>query len=152
MRFLGRGFESHTLLINTLILQNFPVYVELDHFLFRIFFSRFYFPVSGLKPWTQGSVDPSFPQFLRSIFIAHNVQQFRCLSIFHRVLLTPALALSASQLVPKKTKAFLAHHTSTYFHLLRIGVDAQTNTHADQRLNFETCDRLRLATTRPNIN
>ena len=41
------------------------------------------------------------PWFLPSIFIAHRVQQSHCSSIFHRVLLTHALALSASQYVPK---------------------------------------------------
>ena len=47
-------------------------------------------------------VVPSPPQFLPSIFIAHRVQQSHCSSIFHRVLLTHALALSASQFVHKK--------------------------------------------------
>ena len=47
-------------------------------------------------------VVPSPPRFLRSIFIAHRVQQSHCSSIFHRVLLTHALALSASQFVRKK--------------------------------------------------
>ena len=42
------------------------------------------------------------PRFLPSIFIAHRVQQSHCSSIFHRVLLTPALALSASQFVHDK--------------------------------------------------
>ena len=42
------------------------------------------------------------PRFLPSIFIAHRVQQFHWSSIFHRVLLTHALALSASQFVHKK--------------------------------------------------
>ena len=42
------------------------------------------------------------PRFLRSIFIAHRVQQSRCSSSFHRVLLTHALALSPSQFVQKK--------------------------------------------------
>ena len=47
-------------------------------------------------------VDPSPPRFLPSIFIAHRVQQSHCSSIFHRVLLlTHALALSASQFVYK---------------------------------------------------
>ena len=45
---------------------------------------------------------PSPPRFLPSIFIAHRVQHSHCSSIFHRVLLTHALALSASQLVHKK--------------------------------------------------
>ena len=40
---------------------------------------------------------PPPPRFLPSIFIAHRVQQSHCSSIFHRVLLTHALALSASQ-------------------------------------------------------
>ena len=35
-------------------------------------------------------------------FIAHRIQQSHCSSIFHRVLLTHALALSASQFVRKK--------------------------------------------------
>ena len=47
-------------------------------------------------------VIPSPPRFSPSIFIAHRVQQSHCLSIVHRVLLTHALALSASQFVHKK--------------------------------------------------
>ena len=47
-------------------------------------------------------VAPSPPRFLLSFFIAHRVQQSHCSSIFHRVLLTHALALSASQFVHKK--------------------------------------------------
>ena len=42
------------------------------------------------------------PRFLPSIFIAHMVQQSHCSSIFHRVLLTHALALSAIQFAHKK--------------------------------------------------
>ena len=45
---------------------------------------------------------PSAPRFLPSIFIAHRVQQSHCSSIFHRVLLTHALALSACQIEHKK--------------------------------------------------
>ena len=53
------------------------------------------------KPWSQvSSLTP--PRFSPSIFNAHRVQQSHCLSIFHRVLLTHALALSASQFVHKK--------------------------------------------------
>ena len=55
--------------------------------------------------WTKAVVTgvvPSPPRFLPSIFIAHRVQQSHCSSIFHRVLLTHALALSASQFVHKK--------------------------------------------------
>ena len=47
-------------------------------------------------------VVPSSPRFLPSMFIAHRVQQSHCSSIFHRVLQTHALALSASQFVHKK--------------------------------------------------
>ena len=47
-------------------------------------------------------VIPSPPGFLPSIFIAHRVQQSHCSSIVHRVLLTHALALSASQFVHKR--------------------------------------------------
>ena len=48
-------------------------------------------------------VVPSPPRFLPSTFIAHRVQQSHCCSsIFHRVLLTHALALSASQFMHKK--------------------------------------------------
>ena len=54
------------------------------------------------KPWSTGVI-PSLPRFLPSIFIAHRVQQPHCSSIFHRVLLTYALALSASQFVHKKS-------------------------------------------------
>ena len=58
-------------------------------------FTHFYFPASGQ------AVVPSCPRF--SIFIAHRVQQTHwCSPIFHRVLLTHALALSASQFVHKK--------------------------------------------------
>ena len=53
------------------------------------------------KPWSQVSSIPS-PRFLPSIFIAYRVQQSHCSSIFHRVLLTRALALPASQLVHRK--------------------------------------------------
>ena len=70
-------------------------------FFFFFFFSHFYFPASGQAVVT--GVVPSPARFLPSIFIAHRrVQQSHCSSIFHRVLLTHALALSASQFVHKK--------------------------------------------------
>ena len=56
-------------------------------------------------PWSQVSSLPP-PRFLPSIFIAHRVQQSHCSSILHQVLLlTHALALSASQFVHKKKKS-----------------------------------------------
>ena len=53
------------------------------------------------KPWTQvSSLLP--PRFLPSTFIAHRLQHSHCSSIFHRVLLTHALALFTSQFVLTK--------------------------------------------------
>ena len=69
-------------------------------FFFFLLFSHIYFPASGQAVVT--GVVPSPPRFLSSIIIAHRVQQSHCSSIFHRVLLTPALALSASQFARKK--------------------------------------------------
>ena len=67
---------------------------------FSFFFSHFYFPLSGRAVVT--GVIPSPRRFLPSIFIAHRVQQSHCSSIFRLVLLSHALALSASQFVHKK--------------------------------------------------
>ena len=67
---------------------------------FFLFFAHIYFPAFGQAVVT-GAV-PSSPRFLPSIFIAHRDQQSQRSSIFHRVLLTYALALSASQFVHKK--------------------------------------------------
>ena len=67
---------------------------------FFFFFAHFYFPASGQAVVT--GVVPSPPRFLPSLFIAHRVQHSHCSSICHRVLLTHALALSASQFVHKK--------------------------------------------------
>ena len=63
------------------------------------FFSHFYFPASAQAVVT--GVVPSTPRFLPSICITHRVQQSHRSSIFHRVLLTHALAFSASQFVHK---------------------------------------------------
>ena len=68
---------------------------------FFFFFAHFYFPASGQTVVT--GVVPSPPPFLPSVFIAHTVQQSHCSSIFPRVLLTHALALSASQFVRKES-------------------------------------------------
>ena len=67
---------------------------------FFFFFSHtFNFSASGQAVVT-GVIPP--PRFLPSICIAHRIQQSHCTSIVHRVLLTHALALSASQFVHKK--------------------------------------------------
>ena len=68
-----------------------------------IFVVHFYFPASGRAVVT--GVDPSPPRFLPSLFYrAHRVQQSHCARRFliEWVLLTHALALSASQFVHKK--------------------------------------------------
>ena len=70
-------------------------------FLFFII-AHFYFPASGQAVVT--GANPSPPRFLPSIFIAHRVQQSHCSSIFHRTLLTHALALSASQFICPQEK------------------------------------------------
>ena len=67
---------------------------------FLFFFTHIYFPASGQAVAT-GAV-PSPPRFSPSIFVAHRVQQSHCSLSFHRVLLTHALALSASQFMHKK--------------------------------------------------
>ena len=66
----------------------------------KFFFSHIYFTASGQAVVT--CVVPSPPRFLPSIFVAHRVQQSHCSSIFHRGLLTHALALSARQFVHEK--------------------------------------------------
>ena len=69
-------------------------------YIFFFFLAHFHFPAPGQAVVT--GVIPSPPRFLPSIFIAHRVQQSHCSSVFHRVLLTHALALSASQFVHKR--------------------------------------------------
>ena len=69
---------------------------------FTFFFPDFYkyLPVSGQAVVTLIVSSP--PGFLPSNFIVHRVQQSDCSLIFHRVLLTHVLALSASQFVHKE--------------------------------------------------
>ena len=82
-----------------LLFLYFSTYILCREIMF-FFLAHFYFPASGQAVVT--GVVPSSPRFLPSIFIAHRVQQSHCSSIFHRLLLTRALALSASQFVHKK--------------------------------------------------
>ena len=89
------GFGHRTALTFSLLAKGFGV---LAFFFFS--FAHFYFPASGQAVVT--GVIPSSPRFLPPTFIAHRVQQSRCLSMLHRVVLTHALALSASQFVLKK--------------------------------------------------
>ena len=108
---------------------------------FFFFFSRFCFPASGQAVVT--GVAPSPPRFLPSIFIAHRVQQSHCSSIVHRVLLlTHALALSASQFVRKKK----SQRIFTSVHSAGLGLTKLTYTrlvdnllrHRDDPLNVHS--------------
>ena len=78
-------------------IPNFHYYRASDSFVII----HVYVPASAQAVVT--GVVPSPPRFLPSIFIAHRVQQSQCSSTFPRVLLlTHALALSASKFVRKK--------------------------------------------------
>ena len=73
--------------------------------LFFFFFFSFFFRTLLLSSfWTSRGhkCRPFSSPVLAFNFIAHRVRQSHCSSIFHRVLLTHALALSASQFVRKK--------------------------------------------------
>ena len=100
------------------------------------FFVHFYFPASGQAMVT--GVDPSPPRFLPSIFIAHRVQQSHCSSIFHRMLLTHALALSASQFVRKKKSL----PTYTSMHSAGLELTKLTYTRLEDNLIRHRGDRL----------
>ena len=81
------------------------------------------------------------PRFLPSIFIAHRVQQSHCSSSFHRVLLTHAPALSASQFVPKKKSQRI--HTS--MHSAGLELTKPTYTRLEDNLIRHRGDRLYIA-------
>ena len=105
-------------------------------FFFFFSFTHFYFPASGQAVVT--GVVPFPPRFLPSIFIAHRVQQSYCSSIFHRVLLTHALALSASQFVHKKKSQRV--HTS--MHSAGLELTKLTYTRLEDNLVRHRGDRL----------
>ena len=75
----------------------------------------YFLPASGQAVVT-AVVPSSPPRFLPSILIAHTVPQFHCSSIFHRVLLTHALALPAGQFVNKKKspRRFTSMHSGVF--------------------------------------
>ena len=107
----------------------------------RINSTHIYFPASGQAVVT--GVVSSPPRFLPSIFIAHRVQQSHCSSIFHRVLPTHALALSASQFVRKKKSPRI--YTSTHsggFELTKL-----TYTRLEDNLIRHRGDRLVITTS-----
>ena len=105
-------------------------------FFFFFFFAYFYFPASGQAVVT--GVIPSPPRFLPSFFIAHRVQQSHCSSIFHRTLLTHALALSASQFVHKKK----SQRIYTSMHSAGLQLTKLTYTRLEDNLIRHRGDRL----------
>ena len=98
--FSSKFVERRTVLREHRTIRHTPSVRQTLCFLFFVFFTHIYFPASGQAVVT--GVVPFPHRFLPSVFIAHRVQQSHCSSIFHRVLPTHALALSASQFVHKK--------------------------------------------------
>ena len=90
------------------------------------------------KPWSQMSSLFSPWRCLPSIFIAHRVQQSHCSSIFHRVLLTHALALSTSQFVHKKK----SQRMYTSMHSAGLELTKLTCTRPEDNLIRHRGDRL----------
>ena len=90
-------------------------------------------------------VIPSPPRFLPSIFIANRVQQSHCSSIVHRMLLTHALALSASQFVHKKK----SQRIYTSMHLAGLELTKLTYTRLEDNLIRHRGDRLYRSATPP---
>ena len=99
-----------------------------------LFSSHFYFSASGQAVVT--GVVPSPPRFLPSICIAHRFQQPHCSSIFHRVLLTHALALSASQFVHKEKSPRIY----TSMHSAGLELTKLTYTRFEDNLRRHRCD------------
>ena len=89
--------------------------------LFFFFFSYTFTP-QFLDTAVVTGVIPSSPRFLPSTFVAHRVQQSHCSPIFHRVLLTHALALSASQFVHRQK----SHRIYTSMHSVRLDLTKLT--------------------------
>ena len=91
-------------------------YFILFYFIYLFFFfshtSTFQLPN---KPWSQVSSLLPHGSCLQ-LFISHRVQQSHCSSIFHRVLLAHAFALSASQSVHKKNspRIFTSMHSGGF--------------------------------------
>ena len=99
-------FPNHPL-FKTRFIPTFAFFFAKLHRMFRhsciLFFnisSSHFFPASGQA--VIAGVVHSHPRFLPPVFIAHRFQQSHCSSMFHRELLTYALALSACQFVQKK--------------------------------------------------
>ena len=106
-------------------------------FFFFFFSSHFHFPASSGQAVVTGVV-PSPRRSLPSIFIAHRVQQSHCSSIFHRMLLTHALALSASQIVHKKK----SQQIYTSMHSAGLELTKLTSTRLEDNLIRHRGDRM----------
>ena len=92
---------------------------DVRSFFLFLFSSHFYFPASGQTVVTGVARSPLRP--FPSIFISHRVQQSHFSSIFHRVLLTHALALSASHFVhTKKSQRIYTSMHSGGFELTKL--------------------------------
>ena len=116
--------------------KSLTLYYRLYIYIYIFFFTHFYCPASGQAVVT--GVVPSPPRFLPSICIAHRVKQSHCSSIFHRVLLTHALALSASQYVHKKKTPRIY----TSMHSGRSELTKLTYTRLEDSLTRHRGDRL----------
>ena len=112
-------------------------------FFFVFFSAHFHFPASGQAVVT--GVIPSPPRFLPSIFFAHRVQQSHCSSIVHRMLLTHALALSASQFVHKKK----SQQIYTSMHSAGLELTKLTYTRLEDNLIRHRGDRLLIGFREP---
>ena len=96
--------------------------------MFLLFSHTFTFQILD-KPWSQASsLLP--PVSCINFSIAHMVQQSHCSPIFHRVLLTYALALSASQFVHKKK----SQRTYTSMHSAGLELTKLTYTRLEDNL------------------
>ena len=106
-----------------------------------LFFFFFFCTLSLSSFWTSRGhrCRPfSSPVLAFNFFIAHRVQQFHCSSIFHRVLLTHALALSASQFVHKKK----SQRIYTSMHSAGLELTKLTYTRLEDNLIRHRGDRL----------
>ena len=98
------------------------------------------------KPWSQVS-SLLLPGSCLQFFIAHRVQQSHCWSIVHRVLLTHALALSASQFVHKKK----SQRKYTSMHSAGLELTKLTYTRLEDNLIRHRGDRYEFTTGRVGL-
>ena len=110
---------------------------------FFFFSYTFTFPASGQAMVT--GVVHSPPRFLPSIFIAHRAQQSHCSSISYRLLLTHALALSASQFVLKKK----SQRNYTSMHSTALELTKLTYTKLEDNLIRHRGNRLHHTCSKP---